>query len=49
MTAVFLLQLRTSAPRVTVYLKNAIVGAPVLQVSPSSGVVVALVVGHADP
>lgn len=46
---VFLLQLLTSAPCVTVDLKNAIVCAAILQVGLSRGVVVALIVGHADP
>lgn len=49
MTVVLVLQLRTSAPRETVYLKNAIVSAPILQDSLSRCVVVALVVCHADP
>jgi hypothetical protein len=49
MTIVFLLELFTSAPREAVDLENAIVDAPIIQDSLGRGVVVALVVRHADP
>lgn len=49
MAVIFLLQSYISAPREAVYLEYAIVGAPILQHFLDCGVVVALIVGHADP
>lgn len=46
---IFLLQSYISAPCEAVYLEYAIVGAPILQDFLDCGVVVTLIVRHADP
>lgn len=46
---VLLLYLRLSAPGKAIYLKNAIISASILQDILGCGVVVTLIVCHADP